>query len=100
MYCKYSSCKRGRSRLEGEEELVEGMRGEGDALLFKSLANTGYIYVITKGAQPQVRLRETEWNQSYLNPKGVNHGKKELYTEVMAGGNGKVRDKQPWKHIS
>ena len=76
------------------------MKGEGDTLLFESLANTGYIYVIAKGAQPQARLRETKWNQSYLNLKGVNHGKKELYTEAMVGGNGKARDEQPWKHIS
>ena len=68
--------------------------------LFESLANTGYIYVIAKGAQPQVRLRETKQNQSYLNPKGVNCRKKELYMEVAVGGNEKASDEQPWKHIS
>ena len=80
---------------KGEEESLERMKGEGDALLFESLANTGYIYVTAKGAQPQARLGETKWNQSYLNLKGVNCGKKELYMEVAAGGNGKARDEQP-----
>ena len=49
MYCKYGSYKRGRSRLEREEESLERMEGEGEALLFESSANTGYIYDHKRG---------------------------------------------------